>query len=334
MKKYLLLALTAMALIFVSCKSTEQEKPEDDQTQQVVEQPAGDENNGDKTDASQAKTNAEKNALLLEKVDESRSNAIKAGAQEYFTEKVDEADKKLKELRELASNSDKDYSAQLNDLNYRYLALQKASETKALKAKIEENGFNSDHQAAYDAAEKLLAELEKLIAESDDGKLMYKSAEATYAAYHAIYFDSFKKLANKERDAALAEKKNADSVKAGVARKEEYKNTTELLTKGDSCYATKNPEGAYDNYKLAKEKFAALYKDVSEKRAAAQKKIDEAKEKVRNVDAFAEQADEVAPIGDQKIDGIEEKDTVLLEEDKFQDPEEAVIKVDETVEVK
>ena len=197
MKKYLLLALMAMALIFVSCKSTEQEKPEEDQTQQVVEQPAEDENKDEQKDPSQASSNAEKNALLLEKVDESRSNAIKAGAQQYYAEKVEEADKKLKELKELASNSDEDYSDQLNDLNYRYLALQKASETKTLKAKIEENGFNEDHKAAYDAAELLLAELEKLIAESDDGKLMYKSADATYTAYHAIYFDLFKKLANK-----------------------------------------------------------------------------------------------------------------------------------------
>ena len=38
MKKYLLFAFMAMSLIFVSCKSTEQEETPQDTTQQVTDQ--------------------------------------------------------------------------------------------------------------------------------------------------------------------------------------------------------------------------------------------------------------------------------------------------------
>ena len=66
------------------------------------------------------------------------------------------------------------------------------------------------------------------------------------------------------------------------------------------------------------EKYEALAIEIAEKRAAAQKRIDEAKAKVQDVENFAGEADVKAPIGDEKIDGIEEKDSVLLEEDKFE----------------
>lgn len=325
MKKYLLFALIAMSLIFGSCKSTEQEEVPAEQVEQVetTETPVEE----DKPDESFA----EKNARLLETADASRESAIKSGAQEYYADELAKADEKLNALKEKAANSNEDMSKEINDVNYRYLALEKASSTKKLKEKIEENGFVEDNQIAYDAANALYAELEKAINDSEEGLLMYKSAEAAYAAYHTIFYNSFKKLADKERASAVEQKKNADSVKAGVARKDEYKAIVEIFKAGDSAYVTKNPEGAFDKYKESKEKFEALYKDVAEKRAAAQKRIDEAKAKVNDVSNFAEDADQTAPLGNEKVDGIEEKDTVLLEEDKFENPEDAVIEVDETV---
>lgn len=330
MKKYVLFALMAMSLIFFSCKSTEQE---DSQTEDTTVEQVEETDDTVPEQADENLSNAEKNEKLLSQVEESRSNAVKAGADKYYAEQLDATDAKLKELKEKAAGSNEDLSDELTDLNYRYLALQKAAETKNLKAKIDEHGFADSNRIAYDAADLLMAELEKVIQENADGKTMYKTADAAYAAYYAIFYDSFKKLAEKERDAAREQKKNADSVKAGVARKDTYKAITEIFQKGDNCFVTKNPEGAYENYKEAKEKYEALYKDVEEKRAEAQRRIDEAKAKVKAVEEFAGEADDVAPIGDEKIDGIEEKDTVLLEEDKFAEPEAAVIEVDESVKV-
>ncbi len=333
--KKLLIALMAISLIFglASCKSTNQE----DASETPVEQPQEptDETVDDTTDESTDETDsfAEKNAKLMEKLSGSRDGAIKAGADKYYADQLSALDEQLKALKEKAADSNEDLSEEIEDLNYRYLALQKASETKQLKEKIEEHGFDQDNKIAYDAAEALLAELEKVINENASGKVQYKAAEATYAAYHTIFYSSFKKLADAERKSALEQKKAADNVKAGVAQKDKYKAITEVFQKGDNAYVTKNPETAYDCYKEAKEKYEALAIEIAEKRAAAQKRIDEAKAKVQDVENFAGEADVKAPIGDEKIDGIEEKDAVLLEEDKFENPDDAVIEVEDSVKV-
>ncbi|MBQ0161846.1 MAG: hypothetical protein KBS84_01640 [Treponema sp.] len=316
MKKYLLFALMAGLLIFASCKSTEQEGAGDDQTtQQTVENTDDDNLKGLSFDE------------LAAKADEARAKAVEAGAEKHYADQFKVTDEML-----LAAKDNKD-SKKVKDAFYRYRAMEKAAQTKDLKAKIEDLGFADENRVAYDAAGKLYDELEKTIAENADGETMYKSADVAYAAYYAIYYDSFKKLATKEREEALAQKKNADSVKAGVARKEEYKAYADLIQTGDNHFVTKAPDKAYESYKEAKEKFEALFNDVSEKRAEAQRKIEEAKAKVREVETFAGEADDVAPLGDEKIDGIEEKDAVLLEEEKFANPDDAVIKVDDTVKV-
>ena len=332
--KKLLIALMAISLIFglASCKSTKQE----DASETPVEQPQEptDETVDDTTDESTDETDsfAEKNAKLMEQLSGSRDGAIKAGADKYYADQLSALDEQLKALKDKVADSNEDLSEEIEDLNYRYLALVKVSETKQLKEKIEEHGFDQDNKVAYDAAEVLLADLEKLFSDNADGKTQYKAAETTYAAYHTIFYNSFKKLANAERKAALEQKKACDNVKAGVAQKDRYKAITEIFQKGDNAFVTKNPEGAYDNYKDAKEKYEALATEVAEKRAAAQKRIDEAKAKVQAVEEFAGEADEKAPL-EEKVDGIEEKDTVLLEEDKFENPDDAVIEVEDSVKV-
>lgn len=336
--KKLLLVTFAVSLIFgfVSCKSSEQENTTEEVATEVPETEQETEAVTESEPEPEQKTDisvSERNKELMATLEENRTAAIEAGAEKFYDNQLNSLDETYKDLQEKVANSEEDLSVQINDLNYKYLALQKASETKTLKSKIEEHGFDQENKVAYDAAEVLLEELEKVIAENADGRTAYKSAETTYAAYHTIYYNSFKKLADKERASALEQKKNADNVKAGVAQKERYKTITDILKKGDSSYVTKNPEGAYDNYKDAKEKFEALATEVAEKREAAQKRIDEAKEKVQNVEDFATEADDKAPIGEEKIDGIEEKDTVLLEEDEFEHPDASVIEVDETVEV-
>lgn len=323
MKKYLLFALMALSLIFASCKSTDQETADETKVdaETKIEQQAED---------STKDLSAEQ---LVSKAEESRAKAVEAGAEDYYSNQLKVTDEMLLAAKDKVAKGDKKVTDELKDINNRYLALQKASETKNLKKRIEELGFDEQNKEAYDAAGKLYDDLEEKIQNGADGITMLKSAEVSYGAYYAIFYDSFKKLATKEREGALAEKKNADSVKAGVARKEEYKNYANLIQTGDNHFVTKNPEKAYDCYKDAKEKFEALYKDVAGKRAEAQRKIEEAKAKVRDVEAYAGEADERLPLGDEKIDGIEESDAVLLEEEEFADPDDAVIEVKEDVKV-
>ena len=126
-------------------------------------------------------------------------------------------------------------------------------------------------------------------------------------------------------------KKKADSVKAGVARKTEYNEAADLMQSGDSLYSMQNAKKAAEKYKEANTKFTYLYQDVSEKRAAAQAAIEEAKKRVAESEKFAEEADVKAPITEQ-VEGIEDEDAVLLEADEYENPEEAEADLPESIE--
>ena len=93
-----------------------------------------------------------------------------------------------------------------------------------------------------------------------------------------------------------------------------------------------NSKKASEKYVSAEQQFSYLYKDVSEKRAAAQAAIEEAKKRVAESAKFAEEADVKAPITDEQVEGIESEDAVLLEADNYEDPEEAEVDIAEELE--
>ena len=60
-------------------------------------------------------------------------------------------------------------------------------------------------------------------------------------------------------------------------------------------------------------------------RAKAQAAIDEAKKRVAASENVAVQADIEKPLGDEPVEGIEEADTKLLEEDDYSEAENAAV---------
>ena len=141
-----------------------------------------------------------------------------------------------------------------------------------------------------------------------------------------------KELAKDARDDALAAKKDADSVKAAVSEKKEYNRAADLFKKGDASYSMQGFESAYDYYDQSYEIFNTLYESISEKRAAALAAIEAAKKSVQESAAVAEEADLEAPLtGD--VDGIEDEDAVLLEEDEYADPEDAEVYLAEDISI-
>ena len=140
-----------------------------------------------------------------------------------------------------------------------------------------------------------------------------------------------KKSVKLQCEAAHEAKKDADSVKAGVARKTEYKAAADLIQSGDSLYAMQNAKKAAEKYVEANEKFTYLYEDVAAKRAEAEAAIEEAKRRVAESQKFAEEADVKAPITEQ-VEGIEDEDAVLLEADDYEDPEDAEVEIAEELE--
>nr|MBQ2234784.1 hypothetical protein [Treponema sp.] len=142
---------------------------------------------------------------------------------------------------------------------------------------------------------------------------------------------AFKKLAKEERNGAFAAKRDADSVKAAVAEKAAYGKAVEDFKKGDSNYAMQNPEAALKNYQSAKDQFEVLFKTVSEKREAAQKAMEAAKNAVLETQNYAANADKEAPLTGEEVQGIESEDAVLLEVETFADPKAAEVELSETI---
>lgn len=325
MKKIILLFCVAFAFVFASCKSTSQETDNgaaslvDGQIEAGTDEVASGQVEGD--EASQD---------TLAAVESSRQAAIDAGAKDMYAAAFAANDAALEALKAL--NDGKDHSKEYKELKARYDALANAAKAKKLKERIDNEGLAKNSQADYDAGEKAIAEFDELVAVPvTPGQTLNKKATEAYNAYYAVYFKSYKKFANEERKNALAKKKDADAVKAQIARKDEYKNYANMIIKGDQQYATSNPEGAYNSYKDAAANFDALAKDVAAKRAEAQKALEAAKAKVEASNEYAAQADIEKPLGDEPVAGIEAEDTVLLEKDEFVNPDEKIIKIDESV---
>ena len=64
---------------------------------------------------------------------------------------------------------------------------------------------------------------------------------------------------------------------------------------------------------------------------AIDKLLEEAKAKVAASNEYAAKADVEKPLGDEPVAGIEAEDTVLLEVDKFENPEKEIIIIEENV---
>lgn len=325
MKKSLL-AILSLALIFASCKTTDKGAGvmEDDQLGLVVEDEEKDENKSEEPVVIEENVD---NSDLMGAADKSRENAVACGASDFYKDAFDANDKALKGIKDASDG--KDHSAELSEIVKKYDALAKAADARKLKNRIDSEGLAENDAASYKKGEDASSAFDQMLAESASGSELLGKASEMYDSYYAVFFVSYKKMADAERKAAVEEKKNADSVRAQISRKDDYKAYSDKLKDGDACYVSRDPEGAYKNYKYSKESFAALYADVSEKRAAAQKAIDEAKAKVLEAEKMAKEADIEKPLGDEKIDGIEDSETVLLEEDVFENPDDAVIQIED-----
>ena len=225
-----------------------------------------------------------------------------------------------------------DVSIGLKDVQTRYEALEKYAKAMDAKARVDELGFASYDQATYDKGNQAIADLQNLFSETNIlSSAMLEKANEAYSSFNSVLIGAFKKLAKEERNGAFAAKKDADSVKAAVAEKAAYGKAVEDFKKGDSNYAMQNPEAALKNYQSAKGQFEVLFKTVSEKREAAQKAMEAAKNAVLETQNYAANADKEAPLTGEEVQGIESEDAVLLEVETFADPKAAEVELSETI---
>ena len=315
-KHYIIFFGTALVLGFVSCKSTKQDKVPSVPTaeQPVTTVPV-----------------AADNTAALDAAENARRAAVKAGADKAAPDQFNDTDARYNELMK-RSKAGENVTVELADVTARYRALEEYTKAAALKKRIDELGFQSYDKTNYNKGANALKEAENLSADkAAAGAKLYEYAHTAYASLGTALQNAFRMRAREERTAAFNAKRNADSVYAAVAQKKAYDGGVADFRSGDTSYAQQDAENALKHYGDARKTFEKLYADISEKRAAAQKAIEEAKAKVAATSEYAVQADKEAPLTGSNIKGIEDENAVLLKSETYDDPSKAAQAVPETV---
>ena len=330
MKKVLLVLFSVFTILFfISCGSKpapEEVEPEAPVVEENVEPETPVVDETDNTIESETEQLSEEElAALIAKIDEAREVAILAGAEKNAPDLLNSIDGIYEKAKEenLQDNAD--------SLILKYSILASYAKAKNAKIEIDENDLSGFAQKNYDEGVICLQKVEEALANIEEiEQNAQKDAESAYSNFTNVITIAYKKLAKEQRNLAYEAKVKSDSVRAGVSQKERYKEATDNFKSGDTLYSMQSPKKALEKYELAAQQFTELYEEVSEKRAAAQAAIEAAKRKVQESSQFAEQADEESPIT-EKLDGIEDADTVLLEEDDYENPEDAEADISEDI---
>lgn len=323
LNKIAILMCSFTVLSFVACKSTPA-------AEEVPETPASDESQQETPVEEQKDDFSDANKKRLESVEKARTAAIEADAQKYFPELFKEVDSAYETFKKnIAENPNSDYSADAKDLVAKYESLEKAAKAKSMKETIEALNFSDVDPALLAAGDAALAKYAELGAGAGSADLK-NQADLAYNSYEKLLQKGYSGLIKTEKEAALAAKKNAESVKAQLAKKDEYKNATDLFQKADSLKNfnnLKDKKGAYEGFKTSKEIYTEIYETVKKNREEAQAAIERAKKRVSEAESYSVEADSIAPLN-EKVAGIEDENAVLLEKDQFANPEDSIIQVD------
>ena len=258
----------------------------------------------------------------MQRIEAAREKAIDAGAPTTAptlfkaTEKIYEAEKAV-----VDSGAIEDLSPVLNDLLARYQGLENIAQAKELKDEIDENNFAPFRQSTYDEGNRLYTTLTNPLSVINSGADYNKDAAQAEADFRLVLKTAYSSLAKDERTAAYNAKLQADSVKAYISRKDAYTHAVSMYRNGELRRSV-DPKAANESYKTAKEEFLVLYDEISKARAQAQKEIDDAKKRVTESESTAVQADKEAPLGNQPVEGIEDENAKLLEDDDFSNAEQ------------
>ncbi|MDR3284687.1 MAG: hypothetical protein LBS97_05875 [Treponema sp.] len=112
------------------------------------------------------------------------------------------------------------------------------------------------------------------------------------AALDAAYA-SLAESAKAERTAAVQAKARVDGIKSEVTEKDAYGSAQTALAHGDELLAGRDAKNAIAEYRNAREIFDAVFERVSIKRQQASEAMRRATEQTAEVEAFAQQADNV-----------------------------------------
>lgn len=256
---------------------------------------------------------------ILALVEKSRAAAIESGAPTASPDAWKAAEAEYERCkRALSSGSGQNITQALKDLDQRYKGLDVLAKALAKKARIEELDLAKYNRKDYDEGTSIVTELLAADASVTTGATYYAKATRADADYARVLRSAFTSLATDARTEAYKAKLKADEVKAYISRKADYDHAISAYKTGELRRST-SPESAYENYKTATSEFTVLYEEIAKARAAAQSRIDAAKERVAQSEANAAEADKEAPLGaeDERLSEIVDADAKLLEDDDF-----------------
>lgn len=266
------------------------------------------------------------NTLVMKTVTLARDKAIESGAADKEPALLKAIDDLYAAVEEKAKTG-ADVSKECADIAKRYEALSLYIGAKEAKAAIDDTKMFSLAQSLYDEGCKNLEKTEALFADPNAiGQQLFDTATNASVPLNSVLIVVYKQIAKDTRVDAKTAKNKADSVKAAVSQKEKYTEAVEAFKKGDSLYSMHSHKKATESYKASEEIFMTLFNDISEKRAAVLKAIEEAKKKVEESEEYAALADAESPLT-EKIAGIEDEDAVLLEADNYSNPDDAAVAV-------
>ena len=280
--------LLSLAMVFWGCGST----PE-------AEAPGPAESASEAAVDAEAAALAAENARLMAELSAAKEAAQVAGAEGRFPEEFAEISAEYDALVKAQKESpSQDNRVKIEALRDAYLAMAKLSQAESIRERLVTAGLEDSDPATFQKGDAALAGAKRLLKDGVYDADLAEQSSIAYESFAAILAANFTTMCQSQREAALAAKERADSVKSAQAAKDAYAAAELAFSGADAAYNGKSYEVAYEGFVAAASQFTAVYEDVSVRRAAAEEAIRRAKEKVGASAALAAEADGIAPLGD------------------------------------
>lgn len=169
----------------------------------------------------------------------------------------------------------------------------------SMKDKIEKLSLAGYNEDSYNEGNSAFERYNSLVAENGSATEKLTNAILAEKKYKEVLDSAFFKLAAEKKVEVVQVRNDALEIKSDKADKVGFEAAQLLFVTAETASAAKEFEKAYDYYAKAKDAFSDVYNNVSSKRAAALEAIERAKNKAADVESFAEEADEIAPITSQ-----------------------------------
>ncbi|HZK20134.1 MAG TPA: hypothetical protein VFC68_05345 [Treponemataceae bacterium] len=305
MKKYslsLFVILSIFILGIMGCKTTPEELVDEDPAlvESSVEESIEQESKTELVvDTVKGEPNwVVENKILAEKIIEARVMAVAAGAELYLPDELSVLDVNAREIEVVYEDGGdaKEYNENAQNMLLLYQALEQASLASSRNERIVGFDFVEEDATNYKKGNEAYEKAQALFTNGAAGSEILAAATLAAESFDIVLKTAFNKKAREKRSEVLDVKKQADSVKAGVASKKNYTNAVAIFTHADQKLAEGESEQAYDLFSSSHEQMLSIYKEVKQKREVARESIDRAKQRIEESKAKAVEADSIAPI--------------------------------------